>query len=60
MRGEWIVYFDKYRDYKNGAGKSADLVNWTDISDKISLPKETRHRTVFKISKNELEPLFKL
>ena len=49
----WIVYFDKYRDHKYGAVSSTDLVNWTDISDKISFPKGTRHGTVFTITKEE-------
>ena len=60
VKGDWIVYFDKYRDHKYGAIISSDLTNWTDISDKISLPKGIRHGTIFKISKKELEPLLKL
>ena len=55
---EWIVYFDKYRDHKYGAVASTDLVNWTDISDKISFPKGTRHGTVFTISKQEFSTFF--
>jgi len=60
LNREWVVYFDKYRDHKYGAVRSADLVNWTDISDKISLPNGIRHGSIFKISKTELEPLLKL
>jgi hypothetical protein len=60
INNDWIVYFDKYRDHKYGAVKSSDLINWTDISDKISLPKGIRHGSIFKISKKELEPLLKL
>jgi sucrose-6-phosphate hydrolase SacC (GH32 family) len=56
----WIVYFDKYRDHKYGAVQSTDLVNWTEISDKIALPSGIRHGTIFKISKAELGPLLKL
>lgn len=59
MNGTWIVYFDKYRDHKYGAVQSADLKNWTDISDKISLPAGLRHGTILKISKEELERLMK-
>jgi hypothetical protein len=54
---EWIVYFDKYTQHKYGAVKSADLVNWTDISDQIVFPPGTRHGTAFKISKKEFEKL---
>lgn len=60
LNGNWIVYFDKYRDHKYGAVRSADLVNWTEISDRISLPPGIRHGTIFRISKAELEPLLKL
>lgn len=54
---QWIVYFDKYRDHKYGAIVSTDLVNWTDISDKIVMPKGIRHGTVFRITKEELKTL---
>jgi hypothetical protein len=60
VNGNWIVYFDKYRDHKYGAVQSSDLKIWTDISDKISLPKGIRHGSIFKISKKEVEPLLKL
>ena len=55
----WMVYFDKYRDHKYGAVSSTDLVNWTDISDKVSFPKGTRHGTVFTISQKEFDSFFK-
>ena len=51
--GQWIVYFDKYRDHKYGAISSTDLLNWTDISDKINLPKGIRHGTILEITENE-------
>lgn len=47
----WIVYFDKYREGKYGAVASADLKNWTDISDQVSFPKGARHGTVFVVHK---------
>jgi hypothetical protein len=49
------VYYDKYRDKKYGAVASSDLKTWHDISDKISFPAETRHGTVFKVSREEFE-----
>lgn len=54
---QWVVYFDKYTQHQYGAITSADLKGWTDISDKISLPKGIRHGTVFSVSKLELEKL---
>jgi hypothetical protein len=59
VNGQWIVYFDKYRDHKYGAVASADLIHWTDISDKIRMPAGIRHGTVFSITKNELALLLK-
>ena len=59
-KGNWIVYFDKYRDHKYGAVISPDLRNWIDISDKISLPKGTRHGSIFKISRQEFDELTRL
>ena len=53
----WIVYFDKYRDHKYGAVQSTDLKNWTDVSDKISLPQGIRHGSIFVVSEEELQLL---
>lgn len=56
---EWIVYFDKYRDHRYGAVVSTDLKNWTDISDKIQMPKGIRHGTVFAITQKEFNTYFR-
>lgn len=53
INGQWMVYFDKYRDHKYGAVSSLDHIHWTDVSDKISFPPGVRHGTVFKISRRE-------
>ena len=57
INGTWIVYFDKYRDHKYGAVQSTDLKNWTDVSEKLSMPKGIRHGTIFTISRQEFELL---
>lgn len=57
INGNWIVYFDKYTEHKYGAVQSSDLQRWTDISDKVSFPKGTRHGTVFTITKEEFARL---
>ena len=54
---DWIVYFDKYTQHTYGAVRSGDLKTWTDISDKVSFPKGTRHGTVFTVSRREFEQL---
>lgn len=53
--GLWTVYFDKYTEHKYGAIQSSDLKEWTDVSDRVSLPKGLRHGTVFKVSEQELK-----
>jgi Glycosyl hydrolases family 43 len=55
INGTWIVYFDKYRDHKYGAVQSTDLKNWTDVSERLIMPKGIRHGTIFTISKSEFE-----
>ena len=57
--GEWLLYFDKYREHKYGALSSTDLVKWTDVSDKISLPPGIRHGTIFTVTKEELAVLLR-
>lgn len=54
---KWVVYFDKYTQHKYGAIESTDLINWTDVSDKLKVPNGLRHGTVLAITKAELEKL---
>ena len=59
--GEYVyIYFDKYRDHKYGAIRSKNLIDWEDVSDKVTFPKEARHGTAFKVSdktfKNLIQP----
>jgi hypothetical protein len=57
IKDNWILYFDKYTEHKYGAVASMDLINWSDISDKVSLPNGMRHGSIFTISRDELEIL---
>jgi len=57
MGDQWIVYFDKYTQHQYGAIQSTDLKTWTDVSDKLVMPKGIRHGTVFTVTKDELEKL---
>lgn len=54
---KWVVYFDKYTLHKYGAIESTDLKTWTEVSDKLSMPKGIRHGTVFTVTKNEFDKL---
>jgi len=55
--GLWMVYFDKYTLKQYGAISSPDLLNWTDISNQISLPKGIRHGSIFTITEIEFQKL---
>ncbi len=59
INDQWVVYFDKYRNHTYGVVTSTDLKNWTDVSDKLSLPLGIRHGTVFAISRKEFTQFFK-
>ncbi|MDD3321416.1 MAG: glycoside hydrolase N-terminal domain-containing protein [Paludibacter sp.] len=60
VKDKWIVYFDKYREHKFGAITSENLENWTDISDKISLPKGIRHGSVIKVNEQIFNDLLNM
>lgn len=57
LGNQWIVYFDKYTEHKYGAIASTDLINWTEVSEKLEMPKGIRHGTVLAITKKELDKL---
>ncbi|TCO10979.1 glycoside hydrolase family 43 protein [Natronoflexus pectinivorans] len=53
--GNWIVYFDIYRDRRMGAVTSNDLENWTEITDQVTFPPGTRHGTALKVKRSVLD-----
>lgn len=44
-----IVFFDRYRDKKNGAVRSRNLRQWEGISDRIRMPPRASRGTVLKL-----------
>ncbi len=60
INDDWIVYFDRYTKHKMGAVSSSDLINWTDISDKINFPEGTRHGTIFKVKESVINKIISL
>ena len=56
----WLMYFDKYILHQYGLLESEDLVNWRDVSEKLTVPRGLRHGTVFKVSRNELSRVLSL
>jgi len=57
LDGYVMVYFDKHRDNRYGAVRSADLQTWEDVSDRLSFPPEARHGHVFSVAESVLEAL---
>lgn len=55
-----IVYYDEYTNKRYGAMRTTDFKTWEDISDTVNFPEGTRHGTVFKVSKGELDALLKV
>lgn len=45
-KGMYRVYFDRYMDKKWGAVESKDLLEWTDVSDKVQMVEGARHGTI--------------
>ena len=54
-----ILYFDAYTKGHYRAMKSADLKSWTDVTDRLVMPKGIRHGTAFEVSSAVLEVLRK-
>ncbi|HEU5080676.1 MAG TPA: GDSL-type esterase/lipase family protein [Opitutaceae bacterium] len=49
VNGQWVVYYDCYREKHYGAVRSADWKTWEDVTDKISLPQGVRHGTMIPV-----------
>lgn len=54
---QFYVYYDAYMAHRMMGARSDDLIHWENISDKLSFPDGTRHGTVLKVSREELENL---
>lgn len=53
----WLIYYDAYRQYRYGAHFTDDFKTFTDVSDKISVPKGHKHGTAFMITESQLKVL---
>jgi len=54
---EWRVYFDKHMLNAIGLVTSRDLKTWTDVSEKVSFPKDARHGSVIAVPRDVVERL---
>jgi len=55
--GTWYVYFDKYKQGRYGAVCSNDLVNWSDCTERLTMPNDARHGSVLAVPPGVLENL---
>ena len=57
IAGEWLVYFDEYREHRYGVVKTRDFKHWEDASTQLSFPAGTRHGTILKVSADLLREI---
>ncbi|MCA9239337.1 MAG: glycoside hydrolase family 43 protein [Planctomycetales bacterium] len=55
----WIIYFDRYGDYKYGAVATRDFEKFEDLSDRVHFPKGHKHGTVLTVERTLLDSLLK-
>ena len=55
IEGEWLVYFNKYKQGSFGAVLSNDLKTWRDVSDQIVLPPGIRHGSIVAVPQRVVE-----
>lgn len=60
LSGEYIIYYDAYRNFNFGAAKTVDFINFTDITSEISIPKGHKHGTIFRASEKLVKRMLKL
>jgi hypothetical protein len=56
---DYLIYYDAYREMKFGAAKTTDFINFTDISDSISIPVGHKHGTMIKVPLDIVKNLLK-
>lgn len=54
---EWLIYYDAYRKFSYDAVSTTDFQTFTNINDKISVPKNHKHGTIFKTTEKILNNL---
>ena len=57
--GDWLIYFDAYREKVYCAMKTRDFITFIDVTKEVSFPPEHKHGTAFCVPRNILEGLLK-
>ncbi|MDR2674976.1 MAG: glycoside hydrolase family 43 protein [Opitutaceae bacterium] len=55
--GDYLLYFDVYREKHYGALRSRDLQTWEDVTAQISVPAGARHGTIIEVPRPLIESL---
>jgi hypothetical protein len=55
--GDWLIYFDAYREKIYGAVKTRDFKTFTDITKEVSFPEGHKHGTAIRVSREILDGL---
>jgi hypothetical protein len=55
--GDWLIYFDAYREKIYGALKTRDFKHFSDVTKEVSFPPEHKHGTAFRVPRDILEKL---
>ncbi len=55
--GDWLIYFDAYREKTYGAVKTRDFNTFTDVTKQVSFPSGHKHGTAFRAPREILEKL---
>ena len=58
--GEYLIYFDQYKDKIYGAVRTKDFKSFTNITKEISVPNGHKHGTILKVNKKVLKKLLKV
>ena len=56
---EWVIYYDDYGKKRFGAAATTDFTQFTDISNKVSVPEGHKHGTIVPVTRKKLRELQK-
>jgi len=54
---DWLIYYDSYRKGIYGCAKTSDFINFTDITDQVSVPKGHKHGTIVMVDEGIIQTL---
>lgn len=57
--GDWLIYFDAYREKVYGALKTRDFKTFTDVTREVSFPENHKHGTALPVPREILDGLLK-